>query len=54
VFDDYLWREDAAADREAANVPKSGIDAFLNIYSKKMRVIQGYSLYQLYTEKISD
>jgi predicted O-methyltransferase YrrM len=56
VLDDYLWIVDAKGDNAQAgaeefyNLPKPAIDAFMNIYQRKMRVL-AYPLYQLYARK---
>jgi predicted O-methyltransferase YrrM len=56
VLDDYLWIVDAEGNNAKPgaeafyNLPKPAIDAFMNIYQRKMRVL-AYPLYQLYALK---
>ena len=52
VFDDYLWQEPLASGVDPIRCPKIAIDAFVNIYCRKLRVIRA-PLCQLYLEKIS-
>jgi predicted O-methyltransferase YrrM len=53
AFDDYLWQEQLPYGTDPIRCPKPAIDAFTNIYCRKVRVISA-PLYQLYVEKISD
>lgn len=53
AFDDYLWQEPQSKDNDPLRCPKVAIDAFTNIYSRQVRVIQA-RLYQLYLQKIGD
>lgn len=53
VFDDYLWHEDLPTGRDILRSPKPAIDAFINIYHKKINVIP-MPLYQMYVQKISE
>jgi predicted O-methyltransferase YrrM len=52
IFDDYLWSMEGAGRQDHYQMPKPAIDAFINIYQRKMTVV-GAPLYQLYTRKIS-
>jgi predicted O-methyltransferase YrrM len=52
VFDDYLWQEPLQGGTDPIRCPKIAIDAFTNIYCRKIRVIS-VLLYQLYIQKIS-
>ena len=52
VFDDYLWQEPLPGGTDPIRCPKIAIDAFTNIYSRKIRVMQA-PLGQLYVRKIS-
>jgi len=54
IFDDYLWRMAGAAGGDLLNHPKAGVDAFVNTYFKKLSVIPGAPLRQLYVAKVSD
>jgi predicted O-methyltransferase YrrM len=53
VFDDYLWHENLSYGTDPIRCPKLAIDAFTNIYCRKIRVMSA-PLYQLYVQKISD
>ena len=50
VFDDYLW----VKFNDPRLHPKMAIDAFMNVYSKKLNVLAWLPLYQLYAQKIAD
>jgi predicted O-methyltransferase YrrM len=50
IFDDYLWSMEAAGQQDAYNMPKPAIDAFVNIFQRKVSVL-GAPLYQLYLVK---
>ena len=52
IFDDYLWSMEGAGRQDFYQLPKPAIDAFVNIYQRKISVI-GAPLYQLYMRKIS-
>lgn len=54
IFDDYLWHMEAPAQRDPLNMPKPAIDAFLNIFLRKMSIIHGSPMRQVYAEKIAD
>ena len=53
AFDDYLWQEDLPSGTDPIRCPKPAIDAFTNIYCRKLKVLSA-PLYQLYVQKISD
>jgi len=53
AFDDYLWQESLPSGTDPIRCPKPAIDAFTNIYCRKLKIISA-PLYQLYIEKISD
>ncbi len=53
VFDDYLWAEDMSYGRDPLRCPKPAIDAFLNIYFRKMEIMSA-PLYQIYARKLSN
>jgi predicted O-methyltransferase YrrM len=53
VFDDYLWSMEPRGQQDFYNMPKPAIDAFVNIFQRKLSVI-GAPLYQLYVQKIAD
>lgn len=51
AFDDYIWQEQLPYGTDPIRCPKISIDAFTNIYCRKLRVI-GAPLCQLYITKI--
>jgi predicted O-methyltransferase YrrM len=51
IFDDYIWTNEATGKQDAFNLPKPAIDAFLNIFQRKMRLFENVPLYQLYAVK---
>jgi hypothetical protein len=53
AFDDYLWQEQLQYGADPIRCPKPAIDAFTNIYCRKIKVLSA-PLYQLYIQKISD
>jgi len=53
AFDDYLWQEQLPYGADPIRCPKPAIDAFTNIYCRKIKVLSA-PLYQLYIQKISD
>jgi predicted O-methyltransferase YrrM len=53
AFDDYLWAEALPSGTDPIRCPKTAIDAFTNIYCRKVKIISAM-LYQLYVQKISD
>ena len=53
VFDDYLSQEKLPYKTDPTRCPKLAIDAFTNIYFRKIRII-GAPLGQLYVKKIAD
>jgi predicted O-methyltransferase YrrM len=53
AFDDYLWQEKLPYGTDPIRCPKFAIDAFTNIYCRKIKVISA-PLYQLYIQKISE
>ncbi|WP_230983930.1 class I SAM-dependent methyltransferase [Caulobacter rhizosphaerae] len=52
IFDDYLWSMEDPGRQDFYNMPKPAIDAFVNIFQRKLQVL-GAPLYQLYVRKIS-
>ncbi|MBB6408748.1 class I SAM-dependent methyltransferase [Mesorhizobium sangaii] len=51
IFDDYLWRLEPDGQQDPLNMPKPAIDAFVNIFQRKLRVMAGFPIWQLYVEK---
>jgi predicted O-methyltransferase YrrM len=50
AFDDYLWAENLPYGTDLVRCPKLAIDAFTNIFCRKIEIIQA-PLYQLYLKK---
>ena len=53
AFDDYLWSEPLETGVDPIRCPKPAIDAFTNIFCRKIRVLSA-PLYQLYVQKIAE
>lgn len=53
IFDDYLWSEFPTQEIDPLRCPKPAVDAFVNIYRRKLEILQ-LPIYQLYVKKISD
>lgn len=53
AFDDYLWAETLPTGVDPIRCPKPAIDAFTNIYCRKLRILTA-PLYQLYIQKTGD
>jgi predicted O-methyltransferase YrrM len=53
IFDDYLWDEGLPGGVDPIRCPKIAIDAFTNIFCRKIQVL-GAPLYQLYVKKIAN
>ena len=53
AFDDYLWHEPLPGGVDPIRSPKIAIDAFTNIYCRKLQIISA-RLYQLYARKLVD
>jgi glycosyltransferase involved in cell wall biosynthesis/predicted O-methyltransferase YrrM len=51
IFDDYLWRLEPDGRQDPLNMPKPAIDSFINIFQRKLRIISGLPIWQLYIEK---
>ncbi|MES2343666.1 MAG: hypothetical protein V4597_18515 [Pseudomonadota bacterium] len=52
IFDDYLWSMDRPGTQDVLKMPKPAIDAFMNIFQRKMNIFRGAPLGQLYARKI--
>ena len=50
IFDDYVWAFGEPGEEDFFHMPKPAIDAFVNIYRRKLSLIQK-PLYQLYLRK---
>jgi len=53
IFDDYLWARGDYGQRDHYDMPKPAIDAFVNIYYRKVAVFSGPPLGQLYLRKVA-
>ena len=53
IFDDYLWYQEGPEQRNPLTAPKIAIDAFLNIFQRKVDILR-QPLYQVYARKIAD
>jgi len=53
IFDDYLWSADPEGPQDILKMPKPAIDAFVNIFRKKLHIVEKIPLYQLYLHKIA-
>jgi predicted O-methyltransferase YrrM len=51
IFDDYIWSMEEMGKQDVLNMPKIAIDAFLNIFQRKMVIVRGAPVYQLYAVK---
>lgn len=54
IFDDYLWTMDEPGFQDVLKMPKPAIDAFVNIFQRKMSIFFGAPIRQLYARKIGD
>jgi hypothetical protein len=52
VFDDYLWQEPLASGVDPLRCPKPAIDAFANLYCRKIKIMSA-PLRQMYMQKVS-
>lgn len=53
IFDDYLWSMDRPGSQDVLKMPKPAIDAFLNIFQRKMSIYTGPPINQIYSRNIS-
>ncbi|ATE67048.1 class I SAM-dependent methyltransferase [Rhizorhabdus dicambivorans] len=53
AFDDYLWKEPLPYGVDPIRCPKPAIDAFTNLYCRKISIISA-PLYQLYVRKLCE
>jgi predicted O-methyltransferase YrrM len=53
IFDDYLWSMDRPGTQDVLKMPKPAIDAFLNIFQRKMSIYVGPPINQIYARKVS-
>jgi hypothetical protein len=52
IFDDYLWGMQRPDVQDVLLTPKPAIDAFINIYQRKILIEPDFPLRQLYARKI--
>jgi len=53
ICDDYLWSMEKPGQDDILNSPKLAIDAFTNLYRRKMAILAYQKLYQLVLRKIA-
>jgi len=51
IFDDYIWSMESPGKQDPLNMPKLAIDSFLNVFQRKMQIVRGAPVYQLYAIK---
>jgi predicted O-methyltransferase YrrM len=51
IFDDYIWSMEEMGSQDLLNMPKSAIDAFVNVFTRKAIVVRNAPVYQLYVTK---
>ena len=54
IFDDYIWSMEPMGKQDPFNMPKPAIDAFLNVFQRKMQIVRGAPVYQLYAAKTGE
>lgn len=53
IFDDYVWADQTSEKRDPSHMPKPAIDAFVNIFHRKVVPYEWLPLWQLYVEKVA-
>ena len=53
IFDDYIWSDQTPERREPSRMPKPAIDAFVNVFHRKLEIHQSLPLWQLYVQKVA-
>ena len=51
IFDDYIWSMEELGKQDLLNMPKSAVDAFVNVFTRKAIVVRNAPVYQLYVTK---
>lgn len=51
IFDDYLWHIGPDGAQDPFNMPKPAIDSFINAFQRKLRILSGLPINQLFVEK---
>ncbi|SUU00158.1 Uncharacterised protein [Actinobacillus lignieresii] len=54
AFDDYCWSPDPITQQHHYTLVKPVVDHYVNTYQRKVHVMQGLPLYQLYVMKLAD
>ena len=54
AFDDYLWSPLPDGEQDHYLLVKPAVDAYVNAFQRKVRVLQGLPAYQLYVQKLAD
>lgn len=54
IFDDYLWGQGPRESQDVLNMPKVGVDAFMNVFHRKMEALVGVPVYQLFAKKVAN
>jgi hypothetical protein len=53
IFDDYVWSDQLPQRRDPSRMPKPAIDAFVNIFHRKLALNQWLPLWQFYLQKVA-
>lgn len=51
AFDDYLWTAEQNGEQDSLNMCKPAIDAFVNLYQRRLHIVRYAPLHQLYVIK---
>lgn len=54
AFDDYLWSPKPLTEQDHYLLVKPAVDAYVNTFQRKVHVLNGLPLYQLYVQKLAD
>ncbi len=54
AFDDYLWAEDLPYGKDPIRCAKPAIDAFTNLYFRKVQILRLPFFYQVHVQKYSE
>lgn len=54
AFDDYLWSPLPDGEQDHYLLVKPAVDAYVNAFQRKVRVLQGLPAYQLYVQKLAN
>jgi len=53
IFDDYVWSDQLPQRRDPSRMPKPAIDAFVNVFHRKLAPYQWLPLWQFYLQKVA-